>query len=166
MDISGRRPIYDLLYIEDHAYDLEVVRAVLKDRNLRLRLNSVANPQEALEYMHRRGRYVDSPLPDLVILDLQANPDAGREFLRQRMNHPLYRFSRLVVLATDEEAATNCYDLGASACIAKPQGLDQLASLIVEIEKFWFHLVVLPPPEWRLEQILRKEQEAGQGRRG
>jgi hypothetical protein len=45
---SDLRPIYDLLYIEDHAYYLEVVRAVMKDRNHCLRLNSVSIQRKLL----------------------------------------------------------------------------------------------------------------------
>ena len=81
------RSIYDLLYIEDRPYDLEVVRAVLKDRNHRLRLNNVSDPIEAIDYMHRQGKYADAPLPDLVILDLHAKPEDGFDFLRARMGH-------------------------------------------------------------------------------
>jgi DNA-binding NarL/FixJ family response regulator len=106
--------------------------------------------------MYRRGGYADAPLPDLVILDLQVNPNGGYEFLRERMEHQLYRFSRVVVLA-GEEVANRCYDLGVSACIPKPQGLDQLASLIVKVEEFWFHLAVLAPPESRLLKLLRAQ---------
>jgi two-component system, chemotaxis family, response regulator Rcp1 len=152
------RPIYDLLYIEDRPYDVEVVRAVLKDRNHRLRLNNIPSPLEAIQYIHRQEKYADAPLADLVILDLHANPQDGFHFLRERSDHPFWRIAPIIVLVRDDDVAYESYELGANACIQKPEGLEALASTVTEIEAFWFRTATLPPPEWQLRDLIRARQ--------
>ena len=85
------RGIYDVFLIADRANDIEVVRAVLTDRNHRVRLNSLTNGTAAIDYMCRRGEYLDAPMADLVIFDLKAKDAAGREFLIEHSRHPLWR---------------------------------------------------------------------------
>jgi two-component system, chemotaxis family, response regulator Rcp1 len=147
------RGIYDVFLIADRANDLEVVRAVLSDRNHRVRLNSVTNAAAAIDYMCRRGEYLDAPMADLVILDLKANDAAGREFLIERSRHPLWRIPPVIVLVTDEDDVLPCYDSGANCCIRRPDKLDELATLIAIIGDHWLKVVSLPPSEWRLREL-------------
>ena len=134
------RAVYDLLLIDEHAYDIELIRAVLGDRNHRLRLNTVLT-SEALDFIERRGKYVDAPLADLVLLDVSAADSAATELLRAMRAHPIWKLIPVVAVA-EESGISECYDLGANAC-----GLDALASIIAAIATFWFLIAMLLPPE-------------------
>ena len=103
--------------------------------------------------MHRRGTFEDVPLPDLVILDLKPGDEAGFDLLRSRTKHPLWRFSPVIVLVTEDDATRRCYEAGANACITKPDGLDELAHLMTHINNHWFNMVSLPPSESRLKEL-------------
>jgi CheY-like chemotaxis protein len=133
---------------------MEVVRAVLKERNRRVRFNSVSNAVEALEYMRRSGKYTDAPLPDVTILDLNEDEGTGIEFLGTRAAHPVWHISPILVLVSATEMMRTCYTLRATACIRKPQSSEELARLVEHIEVFWCRTVMLPPPEVRLRELV------------
>jgi CheY-like chemotaxis protein len=147
---SVGRSLYDLLYVEDRAYDLEVVRAVLKDRNHRIRFNSLQSPEEGREYIDRRDRYADAPLADLVLVDVRDYDCSGLDFIEYLRKNRVWKLIPVVAFVADETQANACYDLYVNACVPKPAGLDQLASVVIAVHDFWFRHVALLPSEARL----------------
>jgi hypothetical protein len=122
------RPIYDLLLVEDRPYDVEVIRAVLKDGNHRLRFNSVP------VCPHGEAIFV----------------------LREMRQHEIWKLIPIVALVSDDWNAKECYQLFVNACIEKPTSLDALAAVVVSVDAFWFSVPLLLPPEWKLLSTLRE----------
>jgi CheY-like chemotaxis protein len=141
------RAVYDLLYIADRAYDLEIVRTVLKDHNHRLRFNSVPSFAELREYVTRTGRYTDAPLADLILIDIPVLNETGVACIRYLRQDVIWKAVPIVALVSGEPQTSACYDALANACVPKPQGLAELAALTLRVHDFWFKVAGLLPPE-------------------
>ena len=138
------RLVYDLLYVEDKHYDLEVVRAVLTDQNRRLRLNSVSSAEAAIAYLKQQNSYSEAPTPDLVMIDLEGRDDEVVQLLRRIKSDPELRRLPVICLVGENEAISKCCESGANCCLKKPASLDQLAALIMHVDKFWFRIARTP----------------------
>jgi CheY-like chemotaxis protein len=139
-----------ILLAEDDRGDQELTRRALEGGKIRNDLRIVEDGEEALAYLHRRGKYKDpatSPRPDLLLLDLNLPRVDGREVLeRVRADSKLRRMA-VVVLTTSrqEEDILRSYELGCNSFITKPVGMDQFIRVIQALEEYWFQIVVLPP---------------------
>ncbi len=139
-----------ILLAEDDRGDQELTRRALEEGKIRNDLRIVEDGEEALAYLHRRGKYKDpatSPRPDLLLLDLNLPRVDGREVLeRVRADSKLRRMA-VVVLTTSrqEEDILRSYELGCNSFITKPVGMDQFIRVIQALEEYWFQIVVLPP---------------------
>ena len=73
--------LVQLLLVEDNAGDVRLTREAFKDAKVYLDLHVVSDGVEAMDFLHRRGRYADSPRPDLILLDLGLPCQDGFEVL-------------------------------------------------------------------------------------
>jgi CheY-like chemotaxis protein len=148
--ISGRPAV--ILLAEDDPGDQELTRRALDDGKLHNDLHIVEDGEEALDYLLRRGRYIDplsSPRPDLILLDLNMPKVNGKQVLEEMQKHAVLRRLTVVVLTTSaqQEDVLRTYDLGVSSYITKPVEMDQFARVIQALEEYWFQIVMLPPKE-------------------
>ena len=138
------RLVYDLLYVEDKHYDLEVVRAVLIDQNRRVRLNSVADATEAMAYLKHQDGYAEAPTPDIVMIDFKGRDEEGLSLLRHIKCDPELRRLPVLCFVDGTDVLSECYKSGANCCLNKPASLDDLAAFVIEINKFWFRIARTP----------------------
>lgn len=139
-----------ILLVEDDPGDQELTRRALDEGKFLNTLHIVEDGEEALEYLHREGKYADaktSPRPDLILLDLNLPKLNGKQVLEKIRQDPELRRLCVVVLTTSrhEEDVLRSYDLGVNSYINKPVDLNQLTRLIHALEAYWFQVVVLPP---------------------
>ncbi|MDJ0950859.1 MAG: response regulator [Alphaproteobacteria bacterium] len=119
--------------------------------------NSVSNPlvfvndgEELLDYLHRRGSYEhlrDTPLPGVVLLDLNMPKKDGRTALKEIKADETLRRIPIVVLTTSktEEDIVRTYGLGVSSFITKPVTFQGLCDVVKALSHYWFEIVALPP---------------------
>ncbi len=90
---------------------------------------------------------MDTPRPDIIILDLNLPKKDGREVLQEVKQDENLRNIPIVVLTTStaEEDILKSYNLHANAYITKPVDFDQFIKVIKSIAKFWFETAELPP---------------------
>jgi CheY-like chemotaxis protein len=101
---------------------------------------------EAMAFLHRKGRYADAHLPDLILLDLNLPKKDGREVLAEIKNDKDLKRIPVVVLTTSnaEQDILKAYDLHANCYITKPVDLNQFIHVLKSIENFWLSIVKLP----------------------
>jgi CheY-like chemotaxis protein len=139
-----------ILLAEDDPGDQELTRRALEEGKIRNELHIVKDGEEALDYLFRRGKYVNpttSPRPDLLLLDLNLPKIDGHQVLQcLRADESLRRLA-IVILTTSqhEEDIIHTYDLGANSYITKPMELRQFTQVIQELEAYWFQIVALSP---------------------
>ena len=109
-------------------------------------LHVVNDGVEAIKLLNRDVQYLDIPLPDLILLDLNLPKKDGREVLEEIKSDKDLKHIPVVILTTSkaEEDIYKAYDLHANCYITKPVDLDQFIAVIKSIKDFWFSIVKLP----------------------
>ena len=147
---SSTRPVVILL-ADDDPEDREMMRRALDANDLAGELYCVGDGEELLDYLHHRGAYAPpalSPVPGLILLDLNMPRKDGREALAEIKADPLLRRIPVVVMTTSqaEQDITRTYDLGTNSYIAKPITLPALVDVTRVLGHYWFQIVKLPEP--------------------
>lgn len=135
---------------DDDEEDLLLARSALEACRLANDLHCVRNGEELLDYLYRRGEYVElatSPRPGLILLDLNMPRKDGREALQEIKADPELRHIPVVILTTSkaEEDIYRTYDLGANSYITKPVTFNSLVEVMQSLGRYWFEIVDLPP---------------------
>lgn len=147
--MSDQRSI-TILLADDDADDRMLAEAALEEGRLANDLRFVRDGEELMEYLCRRGQYVnpsESPRPGLILLDLNMPKKDGREALREINADPELRRIPVVVLTTSkaEEDIYRTYDLGVNSFVTKPVLFESLVDVMKTLGRYWFEIVELPP---------------------
>lgn len=139
-----------ILLVEDDRGDQELARRAFGEGKLNPSLCVVEDGEEALDYLHCRGRYAGPgcfPQPDLVLLDLNLPRMDGRQVLERIKGDPSLRCIPVIVFTTSQQKKDirACYEAGANSCIVKPASTEQFRKIVRTIEDYWFEVVTLPP---------------------
>ena len=138
---------FKILLVEDNPGDVRLTEEVLKDGKYQYELDVVADGEEALAYLLRRGeKYADASTPDIIFLDLNLPRKDGREVLAEIKSHDKVKHIPIVVLTTSEAGPDimHSYQLHANCYITKPVDINRFNEVIRGIENFWFNIVTLP----------------------
>jgi CheY-like chemotaxis protein len=142
------RPV-DILLVEDNPGDVRLTKEALRDAKVLNEIFVARDGVEAMEFLNRKGRFSNVPLPDLILLDLNLPKKDGREVLAEIKEDPILKHIPVVVLTTSkaDEDIVKTYNLHANAYITKPVDLNRFAEIIHVLNEFWFTIVKLPPKE-------------------
>ena len=145
MEHSLLNPI-DILVVEDNPGDARLIKEVLNEQKIYNSLFIVSDGVEAMNFLQKKGKYKDSPKPDLIILDLNLPKKDGREVLADiKADDDLKRIPVVIMTISQAEAdILKSYNLHANCYITKPIDLNQFIKVIKSIEEFWFSIVKLP----------------------
>lgn len=129
-----------------------MTREALHDSNVINDLREVEDGEELMDYLQRRGAYLDpqsSPRPGLILLDLNMPRKSGQEALEEIKADPQLRRIPVIVLTTSnaEHDILRSYDLGVSSFITKPVTFDGLVEIMKAFGKYWIEIVVIPPSD-------------------
>lgn len=150
MEKTGK-PI-TILMADDDADDRLMTKEAFEESRLVNDLRFVEDGVELLDYLNRRGKYIDpasSPRPGLILLDLNMPKKDGREALEEIKSDPRLKSIRVVILTTSkaEEDIYRTYDLSAASYITKPVTFSALAEVVKVLGKYWLEIVALPSDE-------------------
>jgi len=142
------RPV-DILLVEDNPGDVRLTKEALKDAKVLNEIFVARDGVEAMEFLHRKGKFEGVPLPDIILLDLNLPRKDGREVLAEVKEDPILKHIPVVVLTTSkaDEDIIRTYNLHANAFITKPVDLKRFSEIIHVLNEFWFTIVKLPPKE-------------------
>src|ERR1041385_1837149 len=104
------RPI-EILLVEDNPGDARLAKEALKEARVFNNLNVAKDGEEALEFLHRRGKHEHAPRPDLILLDLNLPRKDGREVLAEIKAHDSIKRIPVVVLTTSERSEEHTSEL-------------------------------------------------------
>jgi CheY-like chemotaxis protein len=139
------RPVAVLL-VEDNPADADLTRETMESGKLRMNITVVGDGEQALDYLLKRGAYVNAEPPDLILLDLNLPKVDGREVLAEMRKHPDLRAIPVAILTSSdaERDVISSYELGANCFVTKPVGLEAFQDVVRAISTFWFTVVKLP----------------------
>lgn len=136
-----------ILLAEDNIHDAQLTLSALE--HLANEVKVVRDGAEALDYLYRRGDYINrtDSQPVVVFLDIKMPKVDGVEVLRQIKADATLKTIPVVMVTSSREQRDllMSYKLGVNAYVVKPIDFDQFVSAIKELGLFW---VVLnePPP--------------------
>lgn len=147
-----------ILYADDDPEDRMLVRDAWDESRVANPLDFAEDGEDLMDYLHRRGKYarmVGTPLPGLILLDLNMPRKDGREALQEIKADPKLRSIPVVILTTSkaEQDILAAYDLGVSSFIVKPVTFQSLVELTLALNKYWFEIVELPHSEAAAQSI-------------
>lgn len=140
------KPI-EILLVEDNSGDIRLTQEAMKDAKVLNKLHVVRDGVEALAFLRRQGKYVNTVHPDLVLLDLNLPKKDGKEVLAEIKEDPKLKSIPVVVLTVSkaDEDIIKSYELHANCYITKPVDLEQFLEVVKAVEDFWLTIVKLPP---------------------
>ena len=136
----------EILLVDDDAFHLDLMREAFEETNSNFKLISVKDGFEALEYLHRLGRYTAVKRPAMVFLDLNMPRKNGRQVLAEIKEDAELKDIPVTILSTSDslEDVNQAYKLHANCYLTKPSNMDGLIKMVRTIEAFWFGTVALP----------------------
>lgn len=142
-------PSICILLVEDNPGDVRLVCEALAEGNVLNNLCIVSDGVEAIDFLHRRGKYAEAPRPDIILLDLNLPRKDGREVLAEIKENPALRQIPVIVMTTSaaDPDILRAYSLHANCFITKPVELDQFLRVVKGVQEFWLKIVKLPPRE-------------------
>ena len=142
---NDQRPV-EILLIEDSPADVRLTQEALKEATLAYRLHTVGDGDAALHFLRREEGYLNSPKPDIILLDFNLPKRDGRQVLVDLKEDPQFRSIPVIVLTTSraESDVKAAYDLHANCYIQKPVDLNHFLQIVQSIEKFWLNVATLP----------------------
>ena len=142
-----RLPI-TILLADDDEDDRQMTIEALKDNRLGNDIRTVADGEELMNYLQRKGQYADaatSPRPGLILLDLNMPKKDGLEALTEIKADSGLKQIPVIMLTTSkaEEDVSQSYHLGANSFITKPVTIAELAEKMKGLSHYWFEIVEL-----------------------
>ena len=102
----------EVLMVEDNRGDVVLVEAAIERAGLPYHVTVVSDGVEAVEFLHRRGKYAEAPRPELITLDLKLPRKNGCEVLDEVRPDPLVREIPLVLLSSSKSELKRARSFG------------------------------------------------------
>ena len=126
---------------EDSLADAEMAIDALREANLANPIVHVEDGVEAMEYLHRKGRFADrsDEDPAVLLLDIKMPRMDGLEVLQRiRADERLRRMPVVILSSSREESdLVRSWNLGVNAYVVKPVDIDQFFAAVKTLGKFW-----------------------------
>jgi len=135
-----------ILLVEDNPGDVRLIQEVFEDGKIFNNLDITRDGEEAIDYLHQKGIYKNTPRPDLILLDLNLPKKNGTEVLSEiKSDDRLMRIPVIILTASKaEEDIARAYNHHANCYLTKPIDLNQFINVVQQIKTFWLSIVQLP----------------------
>jgi len=139
-----------ILVADDDTQDTMLVQMAVERAALSLRIDTVRDGEEAIDYLMGRSHYADRhthPFPSLMLLDLKMPRLSGFDVLDFVRRQPGLRQLPIVIFSSsdDPKDIRRAYDAGANSYLCKPHSNDDLSALLKALEEYWCKFNHFPP---------------------
>lgn len=138
-----------IILVEDNSNDVELTLEALAEQGLANEVVVLNDGQEALDYLHRRGKFMmrDPGNPVVMLLDLKLPKVDGLAVLREIKSCEVLKTIPVVMLTSsrEERDLVESYHLGVNAYVVKPVDFPQFLDAIRQLGYFWAILNEPPP---------------------
>jgi CheY-like chemotaxis protein len=139
-----------ILVADDDAQDTLLVKMAVDRASLCLRLDTVKDGEEAIDYLMGRSRYADRhayPFPSMLLLDLKMPRVSGFDVLDFVRAQPGLKQLPIVIFSSsdDPKDIRRAYDAGANSYLCKPHSNEDLSALLRALEAYWCKFNHFPP---------------------
>jgi two-component system, chemotaxis family, response regulator Rcp1 len=133
------RNYIEVLHIEDDGDHVDLVKTAASMAKLPLKITSVVDGEEGLQYLNNQGRFADAVRPHLIILDLALSHMDGMDVLTAiRQNPELGKIS--LVILTNRDLSPDVMEknfICDEYLYRKPIGINGYVEVMKEIENYF-----------------------------
>lgn len=136
----------NVLLVDDDEGDLLMIEDALTSTGVPHEIHRAKDGEEAIAFLRGVRELDQGPRPDFVLLDLNMPRVDGRQVLALAKSDPQLRAIPIVVFTTSRspEDIESSYALHANAYVTKPMTLEELTTVIRNIDDF-FGRIAHPP---------------------
>ena len=142
---KASKNLKNILLVEDDPRDVELTLAALEEQNLVNTIFVVHDGVEALDYLHRRGKFESrrDGDPIVVLLDNKMPKVSGLEVLIAMKADEHLKLIPVVVLTSSRETPDliEFYKHGANAYVVKPVHFADLMTAVKQLGLFWMSII-------------------------
>ena len=137
---------FDILIAEDNEDDILLIREAFEEVNMVNRITVVRDGEEALAYLRGEGPFSQSPLPGMVLLDINMPKKTGLEVLTEIKADIRFRPLPVVMLTVSDrdEDIIRSFEQGACSYIRKPVTFTRFIAVVKEFEMYWTLVSKIP----------------------
>lgn len=142
-----------ILLVDDDPDCRMLIRDAIAECKVSNDVHEVCNGREALEFLHRRGKYAGAPRPGLVYLDIEMPLMDGQATLKEIKAAPALRDIPVVMMTgvCDEAQMKTAAANGANSYTIKPANAEQFLRTVLASTNYWLTIHQYPenhlPPE-------------------
>lgn len=132
--------VKNILVVDDDIVDVMAVQRLFRRFNMggSYVLHTAENGLDALAKLRGTGDDPITPLPRVILLDLNMPKMNGFEFLDAIQNDPALKHLKVIVLTTSnaQEDRTRAYEANVAGYIVKPIDLPQFVAAITTFNRY------------------------------
>ena len=135
-----------ILLIEDNEGDILLTKEALNQVMLPTTISVAKDGKEAINYLEKIAPYVNSLIPDIILLDINLPKMNGHEVLKYLKTNNKFKHIPVIMFTTSsaEKDILESYKNYANCYITKPVEVDDFLNVIKSIENFWISIIQLP----------------------
>jgi CheY-like chemotaxis protein len=145
----------EILMVEDNDADVRLFQTLMSGF---FHLTVSKTGAEALDRLYQRAAFLESPRPDVVVLDLNVPILNGQEVLNIIKSDSSLRSIPVVVFSGGENIneIRKAYESGACAYLVKRSDLHETQAAFTAFAEFWIKQVVYPNASRPLQAAAEK----------
>jgi CheY-like chemotaxis protein len=145
MSNEGDSTVFDVLVVDDNPADAEVIKYAFGEcRDVRTRIEVLADPRDAVPYLYGAGKFANVVVPDLILLDYHMPTDGGRALAEIKGNPDLLTPVIVFTGSGNPKQVEEIYRRHANCCFFKPSNLPDMLAVACEIATHWLKRSMLP----------------------
>ena len=137
-----------ILIVDDSPKDVELAISALAEKNFANEVIVAEDGVEALDYLHKRGKFAnESGDPAVILLDIKMPRMDGIETLRRIRSDPKFKVIPVIMVtsSSEERDLVESYKLGANSYVVKPIDIGQFIDAIKVLGQYWAVINQTPP---------------------
>ncbi len=136
----------EILLVEDNPGDAYLAQIAFGESKLAVNIHLVTDGTDAIDFLYKKGKFVDAVTPNLILLDLNLPKKSGTEILAEIKEDHKLKVIPVIILTTSQarQDILQSYKLHANSFVNKPFGIDSFYDIVRSIEDFWFKVAKLP----------------------
>lgn len=131
-----------ILLVEDNEGDIVLTLDAFEESKISTNISVVKNGADALDFLFKRGDYVEADYPDLILLDINIPVYNGHDVLKKIKEDPSLKTIPVIILTTSasQKDINRAYENHSNSYVTKPIDMEDFLKVILKIEQFWLQL--------------------------
>ena len=136
----------NILLVDDDEDCRFLIREAISECKILNHVHEVPDGKTALDFVFRRGLYVNAPRPGLIYLDIEMPGMNGQEVLRVIKSTPELRDIPVVMMTgvCDENQMERAAQNGANSYTLKPANAEQFLRTVLDSTNYWMKIHQYP----------------------